>query len=198
MGFVLRRNHWVPIVALAALTCAISMLDWAIRGGLPDELSPRSNVEPLETPLEILAHVQRADARRAILDELAEGRRTTLEALARFRALNLEWPVFNVLKLQDRSHESAELCLCRQLLTCAEAHLWERPDGLALAQRVEGELQAHLHAVEGRVEPGALRPRLSKLNLPPPGQLEPARSAAEAVPRQTESSSPAPEPERGR
>jgi hypothetical protein len=197
MEFVVRRNPWVPLVLLAVLAGAIPILGRAARFGPPDELSPFNMPEFSDDLPQVMAHVQRANARMAVLDELAEGRLTTLEALDRFRALNLAWPMANVLVFQRQPHESAEVCLCRQLLTYCEANFWDRPDASALVKRVEADLQAHLRAVQSPVESGSLRSTWIKLDEIPPEWEPAARSTAEAAPTQTERGSPALEPERG-
>jgi hypothetical protein len=104
---------------------------------------------------------QRGLAKGRLAVDVAAGRLTLLEAAARFRELNSQWPPFDWHLWRGFIHVrfpgvSDDEGLCRQVIICAKSALWEKPEEAELvACRLEAELDEHLRHGTLRLPPVA-------------------------------------------
>jgi len=95
--------------------------------------------------------MRRREAKEAIVAEVIADRLTLLEAAARFRDLNANWPRASHWLQQRYPGVPYELALCRQIIdqVCIELRQWapERRD--RIVTRLEAEMQTHLESEAG-------------------------------------------------
>jgi hypothetical protein len=102
---------------------------------------------------------QRALAKGRLAVDAAAGRLTLLEAAARFRELNSQWPPFDWHLWREFIHfrfpgVSDDEGLCRQVIVCANSALWEQPEEAERVRcRLEAELDQHLRHGTLRLPP---------------------------------------------
>jgi len=103
--------------------------------------------------------LQRGLAKSRLAEDVAVGRLTLLEAAARFRELNSQWPPFDwdtwrFFRHCDFPGASDEEGLCRQVINCTRSTLWQQPEVAdEVRRRLEAELDQHLRHGTLRLPP---------------------------------------------
>jgi hypothetical protein len=95
--------------------------------------------------------MQRHEAKEAIVAEVIAERLTLLEAAAKFRDLNANWPRASHWLQQRYPGVPYELALCRQIIDQVSIELRQRNPERSdrVVARLEAELQAHLKCETG-------------------------------------------------
>jgi len=145
----------IPLCGVASFIAIFTIL-LGIKMTPPEEFSVGDNVggeDTLEYQLRLSKELdawresllRRMAAKRRIVDELAAGRLTLLEAAARFRSLNREAP-FRERRLIHllQPGRSPEERYCRAVLNFAESRLREDASTKVFLASLERELQEHI------------------------------------------------------